>query len=89
MGNDTILHFALAGSLGLCSGWLSLLMQRPMFIAVIAVLIVDEGLQYWIPTRDFSFSDMGANVFGCLSGVLVVTALHKSLLLVRERSNVK
>lgn len=77
MGNDTVLHFSLAATLGVCSGWLSILMRRPIFLVVVVALVIDEALQFWLPTREFSWSDMSANVFGCLSGVLVVALVNK------------
>ena len=81
-GFDLGFHGAAYGVLVILGG---MLWRRPRRVAV-AVLVYStllEGLQYFVPGREFHLSDLAANVVGILAGLAIV-ALWRSRQGVRE-----
>lgn len=85
VGGDIVMHLTVATLLGIAACWAGLddktsLSERPkrLFVSrrqfallALSLLLVslDEGLQYFAPTRTFSLSDWLANVCGLTLGV--------------------
>lgn len=78
-GGDHILHFSLSFLISYFSFWAlpPSLKYKPLSIVnwstLLLLLLVstDEGLQYFFPTRQFSWFDMGANWSGILFGAIL------------------
>lgn len=47
----------------------------PTTLFVILLVVVDESMQFFIPSRQFSWLDMQVNVFGVLMGTYFINAL--------------
>ena len=45
--------------------------------SVLLYLTLLEGLQYFVPGREFYFSDLTANVVGVLAGLVIVVLWHR------------
>ncbi|CZF80052.1 VanZ like family protein [Grimontia celer] len=79
IGGDIYLHFIASFFLGqLC--WLTT--QRTSHfrlsiptLTVLVLVVLDESLQYLIPSRQFSWLDMTVNVFGVLLGTSFCSAI--------------
>ena len=76
-GFDLVVHGAAYGVLVILGG---MLWRRLRWVAV-AVLLYStllEGLQYFVPGREFHLSDLAANAIGVFAG-LAIMALWRSL----------
>ena len=81
-GFDLVFHGAAYGVLVILGG---MLWRRPRWVAVAVLLYATllEGLQYFVPGREFYLSDLAANVVGILAGLAIV-ALWRRQQAVRE-----
>ncbi|MGR5130763.1 VanZ family protein [Vibrio alfacsensis] len=82
MGGSLYLHLCASFFLGgLCrlvtqkNLWLAL---PPTTLSVLALIMLDEGMQQLFPSRHFSWLDMLANIIGVLSGTYFVNAILKA-----------
>ncbi len=81
-GFDLVFHGAAYGVLVILGG---MLWRRLCWVAV-AMLVYStllEGLQYFVPGREFYLSDLAANMVGILAG-LAIAALWRRQYAVRE-----
>jgi hypothetical protein len=84
LGGAIYLHALIALSLGAIAQLTSPSVWRwlPLGLSIAVVpltflVVLDESLQYFIPTRYFAWLDMGVNVLGVLSGALLGCAIQK------------
>lgn len=82
---DKVAHFILYGGLGfLMALWIGTgksTLSAAMFAMIICVIyaFLDEGLQYFIPTRNASFLDWLADVLGAFFGVVLYILLRQAI----------
>ncbi|MBD1556201.1 VanZ family protein [Vibrio sp. S9_S30] len=69
---DLVVHFSLAAILGLTASLASKIAGKPFLSFLLVLMLIDEFSQIWIPSRQFSWVDLASNIFGCLSGVLLL-----------------
>jgi VanZ family protein len=90
VGGDKALHFLFASVLSVCSVWVTAPLQRKCFglvgwptLLLLVAVVVDELSQYYLPRREFSFSDMAVNISGVVAGVALFTLLRSVFSLLR------
>ena len=89
-GGDQMLHFVLSLLISYFSFWIipNQLNYTPRSIInritllLLLLVTLDEGAQYFLPTRQFSWLDMGANWSGILCGTTlsyITVTIYKKL----------
>ncbi len=76
-GFDLVFHAAAYGTLVILGGMLRRRL-RWVVVAVFAYSTLLEGLQYFVPGREVQLSDLAANVFGILAGLVIVALWRRS-----------
>ena len=78
VGGDKHLHFLVACALSFLSVWVTSLSQRRLFgllgwptLLLLLAVTIDELSQYYLPRREFAFSDLVVNYVGILFGTTV------------------
>ena len=70
-GFDLVFHGAAYGTLVILGGMLRCRL-RWVAVAVLLYSTLLEGFQYFVPGREVHLSDLAANVFGILAGLVIV-----------------
>ncbi|WED20621.1 VanZ family protein [Vibrio sp. JC009] len=89
VGGHQFLHLAIATSLSFLAAWCTLPQARRfMFktvglptLVLLALVITDELLQYFLPARHYSLVDLSINVAGIIAG----TFIYFSLSIIKEK----
>jgi VanZ family protein len=92
LGGAIFLHAIIALFLGIvaqltspCS-WRNLPMGLSISVLpILALVTVDESLQYFIPSRHFAWLDMAVNLVGVFSGALCVALLQRLVRFGKQR----
>ncbi|MDV7102871.1 VanZ family protein [Vibrio sp. TH_r3] len=87
LGGDQYLHFIVATIVGFLALWSTKANQKKWLfnlvgwqsIAVLCLVISDEIMQYFIPSRDYSLVDLSINTAGVAlgSGIAIMISLNK------------
>jgi VanZ family protein len=84
VGGDKHLHFLMSFLIGYTITWATPLSIRSLFFnsvgwpvfAALSLVVSDEVIQVFFPSREFSVYDLAANVSGVLCGILIYKLLE-------------
>ncbi len=97
LGSDKYLHFIVSFAIGYTVTWATPFRLRRYFFYSVGVptlvtflaIVSDEFLQIYVPTREFSYEDLLANVLGMGSGIFVCRFLEMIFIYLSKRKEEK